>query len=182
MCQEELTLAPKTVAIKSNNHLCNTVNVDGADGRGDKWQGGNQLQLEMCLYAAAQVYHDKCHSKINSLCIFGNYSYHLGVIYLLCNPDRALCSSFWKFIWNCFEFLVFRSDTSDWYLLSNEIWTGGNTLDSKTFHQDYVMWLVSTIQRKGDVVMAGSADGVLAHLCPKSQETSRDHTDLAQFP
>lgn len=31
------------------------------------------------------VHHDKCHSKINSLCTFGNYNYHFGVIYLLGN-------------------------------------------------------------------------------------------------
>lgn len=61
----------------------------GEDGTGDKWEGVNQLQLKMCLYAAAPVYHDKCHRKINSLCTFGNYNYHFGVIYLLYNTDKG---------------------------------------------------------------------------------------------
>lgn len=51
----------------------------------------NQLQLKTCLYTAAPVHHADCHRKINSLCTFGNYSSHLGVIYLLYNMSQAIC-------------------------------------------------------------------------------------------
>lgn len=51
----------------------------------------NQLQFKICLYTAAPVHHADCHSKINSLCTLGNYSSHLGVIYLLYNMSRAIC-------------------------------------------------------------------------------------------
>lgn len=37
------------------------------------------------------VHHDKCHRKINSLCTFGNYNYHFGVIYLVYNTNMAIC-------------------------------------------------------------------------------------------
>lgn len=36
------------------------------------------------------VHHDKCHSKINSLCTFGNYNYHFGVIYLVYDTNVAI--------------------------------------------------------------------------------------------
>lgn len=72
-----------------NENLCNCANVAGQDGTGDKWEGVTQLQLKMCLYAAGPVYHDKCHREINSLCTFGNYNYHFGVIYFLYNTDKG---------------------------------------------------------------------------------------------
>lgn len=51
----------------------------------------NKLQLKTCLYTAVPVHHADCHGKINSLCTFGNYSSHLGVIYLLSNMSRVIC-------------------------------------------------------------------------------------------
>lgn len=56
------------------------------------WEAGvKQQPLQMGPCRGVPVHHDKCHSKINSLCTFGNYNYHFGVIYLVYNMNMAIC-------------------------------------------------------------------------------------------
>lgn len=53
--------------------------------------GVKQQPLKMGPLRGVPVHLDKCHSKINSLCTFGNYNYHFGVIYLVYNMNMAIC-------------------------------------------------------------------------------------------
>jgi len=74
----------------SRDLLCNSANVAEMGREINRRDGGRwPLQLEPCLHAAALLYHDKCHRKINPLCTFGNYNYYFGVIYSLDNTDKG---------------------------------------------------------------------------------------------
>jgi hypothetical protein len=61
-------------------------------GKGWAWEDRvKQQALKMGPGRGVPVHHDKCHSKINSLCTFGNYNYHFGVIYLVDNMNMVIC-------------------------------------------------------------------------------------------
>lgn len=84
-------VASRIIANSGDN---GTVNTDGADGMGDKWTGLTSCNLRCACVLLRQFITMSVIAKINPLCSFGNYNYHFGVIYLLYNVDRAICSSF----------------------------------------------------------------------------------------